>query len=368
MCLRLQHVSVALVVVALCLVASDAAADASLIDRIRSAWQEREKAARTFVVEWDEQVAIPKGMAGKDKQGKGLPPQDAVYTIRHRMVGSGNRLRLDRSGQRYDVSKREIIDKQFVRVFDGRERRELFFGEYKKDHPGGFLNKIPFFDDGSYLGIQPVVLSFRPLRTELGGIDLATFKVSELRGSVDGIACHVLERPHGGSGVDRLWLAQEGDFRILRRQLGRAERPAEELTLSYEPDSKGNCNQWTYVMRSSGDVPREMSASKTTKLQTNVPVDEAEFQYEFPRGAIVNYEDSDNFAIARDDGSLRPVTAGELAAGISPETLMKTDPLPEAREPNRRWSMTFMAWCVMAGIVMASCVFYYRYRRRQPLI
>lgn len=363
--LRIQQVSFGWAVMSLCMLTSHAAADAPLIERIRNAWQEREKAAQTFIVEWDEQRTIPKGMAGMGKQRARLPLEDTVYTIRHRMVGSGNRLRLERSGPQFDMTRKEIIEKQFVRVFDGRERRELFFGEYKKDHPGGFLNKIPFFDDGSYLGIQPVALSFRPLRTELGGIDLATFKVSEQRGSVNGIACHVLERPHGGSGIDRLWLAQEGDFRILRRQLGRAERPSEELTLSYEPNSKGNCNQWTYLMRSSGEVPREMGASKTTKLQINVPVDEAEFQYEFPRGAIVNYEGSNNYAIARDDGSLRPVTAGELSAGISPETLMKTDPLPEAMERDRRWSLTFKVWCVVAGIVVTAYIFYYSYRRQK---
>lgn len=341
-----------------------AAANDMLIERIRGAWREREKVASTFIVEWNEQRTIPKGKAGLGKDRKRLPLEDSVYTIRHRMVGAGNRLRLDRSGPEYNMGTKEIIEKQFVRVFDGRERRELFFGEYKKDHPGGFINKGQFFDDGTYLSIQPVVLSFRPLRTELGGIDLSTYKVSEHRGSINGVACHVLERPHAGSGLDRLWVAQDGDFRILRRQLGRAERPSEELTLGYESESNGNCTEWTYLMRSRSEVPSQTSACKTIKLEIDVPVDEAEFRYEFPRGAIVNYEGSQNYAIARGDGSLRPVTTGELAAGISPETLMKTAPMPEARGLDR-WSLfTFTVWCVVTGIVMTSCVFYYRNHRR----
>lgn len=365
--LRTQHIGATLIVLVMCLrFVPDAAADTPLIERIRRAWQKREDAVRTYVVEWDEQRTIPKGKAGIDNQGNRLPVEDSVYTIRHRMAGSGNRLRLDRSGPQYDMTTKQVIEKQFVRVFDGQERRELFFGEYKKDHPDGFINKGKFFDDGTYLGIQPVALSFRPLRTELGGIDLATFHVSEFRGSVNGIACSVLERPHGpkGIGVDRLWVEQKEDFRILRRQLGMADRPHEELTISYDEDSNGRVKQWTYLARNSSEVPDQISASQTTQVQVNISVADEVFNYHFPKGSVVTYEGSNEIAIARDNETLRPVTAGELGAGISLETLMNTDPLPEARAPGRRWSITFMASCVAAGIIAASYTVYYCYRHK----
>lgn len=368
MYLRMQSTSFELVVVALCMVTSDAAADAPLIDRIRSAWQEREKAARTFVVEWDEQRTIPKGMSGgTDDQGVRLPVEDTTNTIRHRMVGSGNRIRFERRGIDFDTDLRTFIDKQFVRTFDTDERREIFLD----DRPGGgrsagFINTDRRFDDGSYLSIQPVTFSFRLLSTELGGIDLATYTLSEHRGSIKGIACHILERPHGPKGVDRLWLAQESGFRVLRRQLGIASRPAEELTVGYQqhPGTGWVCSEWTYVMRSMGDVPFQTRAAKVTGLRVNVPVDEAGFRYQFPRGTSIRYMGTNNYAIAREDGSLRAVTAGERSAGISNETLLSTAPLPEAIAPPQRTPYTFFVLVWLGGIGFLSWVARCAFRKR----
>lgn len=365
---RMQRLGFGWAVLAMFMVTPGSAADAPLIDQLRTAWQKQQAGVHSFVVEWDEQRTIPKGMAGgTDKQGVRLPLEDTTNTIRYRMVGSRNRVRLERSGIDFDSDLGAFIDKQFVRTFDTDERREIF----RDDRQGGgrsagFIHNGHFFDDGSYLTIQPVTYSFRPLSTELGGIDLATYTLTEQRGSVNGIACHVLERPHGPRGVDRLWLAQETGFRVLRRQLGIAGRPAEELTIGYKqhPGTGWVCSEWTYLMRSQGDVPFQTCTAKVTDLRINEPVDESAFRYQFPRGTIVNYEGTNNYAIARADGSLRAVTAGERAAGISNETLLKTAPLPEAIVPPQRRSYTFIVLVALGGIGLISWVGRLVLRRR----
>ena len=118
---------------------SSAQAGDPAIERIRSEWKERQDRVRSFIVEWEEQRTVPARMGGVGKGGY-VPLQDTVYSIRHRMVGSGNRLRLDRNGLQYDSTANDFIEKKFVRVFDGRERRELFQQVTNPDNPGGFLN------------------------------------------------------------------------------------------------------------------------------------------------------------------------------------------------------------------------------------
>jgi len=340
-------------------------ADEAYLDRVRVAWEAREQRVRSFVVEWVEQRTIPKGMDGRDPAGRPLPPKDTTFPIKHRMSCEGRRVRLTRSGVEFDISHMKYGQKDFIRVFDGHERRELFKSEFNVQHPGGFLNRRKFFDDGTYLAMQPPLLLYRPLAGELGAIRLVDWRLTPDRRSASGVPCRVIQRERKDHATDEVWIEDGGEFRVFRRQLSVKNAVFEDLSLNYAAEHEGEpvCVSWVHAIRQSGKVIRT-NAVPQPRAEINVSIPDSDFAYEFPAGVVVNHEGEARYSVARADGSLRPVTRGEMAAGISLETLMMTDPPPEARALEGGGRGGWLLVLLVAAFVAASAVWRYRHRSR----
>lgn len=317
--------------------------DEAFLEEVRAAWQERQDRFQSFIVEWDELRTMPKETGHRDREGR-PPTEDTMHTIQYRMAGEGSRLRLTRRGLVWDMDELAYMPETLVQVFDGQDRRQQFIKEYTRPHvqTTGWLNEDGSFDDGTHLQLQPVTLFFRPLTREISGIRLKDWSVSDRQGSVDGFACRILERPNGNGTYDLLWLADTADRRLLRRQLLAPNGVAyEELTLQYtqDPDWGQLCASWTYVMRNSRfNLIQQINTVHAARIQINTPVADSEFHYQFPAGTLVKYEGTSNprrMAIALENGDLRPVTAGEISAGIPIPELMRTPPPPEVVPQDR---------------------------------
>jgi hypothetical protein len=199
----------------------------------------------------------------------------------------------------------------------------------------------------------------------MGGIDLSEWGTSERRGEVDGLACRLLERAQGPTVMEYLWLADD-DFRVLRHEQMRQGRTLTQLTVMYATEQASGVVPagWTILQASyPSEATLQTSVFQVRDFKLNSPVPRSRFEFEFPAGIIVTDEVSSQRSIVRADGSLRPVTAGELAADIPFEDLMRTDPPPEAgasANGNSRRLIAYLCGAVLAG---AAAALWWRRRR-----
>jgi hypothetical protein len=202
------------------------------------------------------------------------------------------------------------------------------FSESKK-HPGGSPSQEGGFADGSVYSLLPPILQFRPLAKELGGIDLSGWRLVDRPASLDGHSCRILERSREDGAVEHLWIEETPGYPLCRKQALSKGRVFGDLAMSYHQngDKDPICTSWKYVSRSGSKIS-QVCATQDAVVRVNVELPESDFQLIFPPGTLVTLKGG--YAIARDDGSLRPVSRGELSAGVSYETLMSTDPPPEA--------------------------------------
>lgn len=346
-------------------------ADRAFLAQVRAAWQERQDRFDSYIVEWEETKVVPRDARRPGPQGV-LATEDAILTNTYRMVGEGDRLRLTRKGPQWDMDHRAYMPIDLEQIFDGNDRRWQFIQRYETPiHETGFLLEDGYFDDGGHLAWQPVTLFFRPLAPKICGIRLDDYHVSDRRGSIDGTSCRILEKTGANGRYELLWLADEADYRVLRRQRVTPEGIAhEELTLKYEDDPAWGllCTAWTHVIRAGETKLREIRMIEDARIEINVEIDESDLEYEFSPGTIVKYEGTSNprrMAIVREDGSYRPVVSAELMAANSREevlALMHTPPPPDVKPqhpPNPA------AWILVISIAALAAAGLLRWRARQ---
>jgi hypothetical protein len=335
------------------------------IDSVRAAWKKREAHFRSFTVAWDQKKSVPKGSDGRNRKNQPLPSSDVTLMRRFQMRGDNKRLRLDREGQRFDADSLSYIDEAFVTTFDGHECRQEFLPDSVHKRGGGVISTGEF-DDGTYLDTQPIILFFRPLHISLGSVDLGNYHDIGRFGHVHGVQCRMLERdfPDNPLMIDRLWIADERDYLILRRERGHRDLPGEEVTIAYEPhqDWGWKVTGWNYVQRTQRNNPT-ITVNTITYCDVDLPLDGSIFQHKFTAGASIYYPQApEKHAIAREDGSLRPLTNGEMTSGKSVEDLMNSTPPPEAYHDNSSlWN--WQSFGVLAVLAVIIVTWHLKYRR-----
>ena len=178
------------------------------------------------------------------------------------------------------------------------------------------------------------------------------------------VPCWALELKRGSSVVETLWLAVTPDFRIMRRDLAAGSALLKQLTIDYEEraDTGFACKAWSFIRFLEDGRISESSVVSNAVASVNPSIASSEFDFQFPPGTLVRLERSKKWAVARRDGTLRPVSEGELSAGISLVTLMETPPLPETTVGHASKLSTFR----ILVIVVAGCVLllWWRCRRK----
>lgn len=194
------HVALVVFGSACVLVSEVASANDELIARITAALEARQERAKSYLVEWSElQSRTP------DREGEIVSDR----TVRYRISGHGEKLRQTRSG----LHAPQYTHPEFIRVFDGAVRRELFFGGSMR--PGGFVNDSGVVLEGLCYHHVPVTMSFRPLDKPRGGIELMEWQVVD-GDEVDGVPCCVLKHQVGPGVSESLWLSNDDDFYTVR--------------------------------------------------------------------------------------------------------------------------------------------------------
>jgi hypothetical protein len=299
------------------------AAEHPLISEIRAAWEERQERYQSFEVEWEERRTTPAG-----GHYRGYPPEEVTHSLRYRLAGDGERLRLTRSGLEYDIDLRRFAEKNYTFVFDGSESRTLWTSEKLRRHPPGFISQGMAFATNNY-HVQAVIVRFRPLVKTLSGIDLSTCEIANERDVIDGVPCRLLRGRPKPRLEELYWIATDGDWRILRYERTVNGRVFSQLTIGYEQRAEhGNIpRDWKHVsINDRSGTLSETIDSTLIHSDINRPLPDEEFELEFPPGAVVQGPERNAIAVVRTDGTLRPITQEELAAGTSYAELMRSPP------------------------------------------
>ena len=169
----------------------------------------------------------------------------------------------------------------------------------------------------------------------------------------------------GEGAAELLWVADEPGFRPVRHEVIINDIPWYTLTISYAPrDDEGLMPiSWTIAERNwqHGNVLGTYSAT-VSELQLNPAIPAARFRFQFPPGALVNNEVTQQRSIVRTDGTLRPITNGEMAAGIPYRELMATPPPPEAFVHGGGGKSRILIWLTIVAGVLISWRFWSRWR------
>jgi hypothetical protein len=104
--------------------------------------------------------------------------------------------------------------------------------------------------------------------------------------------------------------------------------------------------------------------SEVERLDVGRATPRPEFELQFPPGAVVQGPGKNEIAVVRRDGTLRPVTQGELAMGISFDDLMESSPVSESVQRRPFWRDRTAAIAAVALVLIAAVLIVLRLRQR----
>jgi hypothetical protein len=286
-----------------------------------------------------------------------------MHIVKYALSGDGDKLRLTRKGIRYDPYPKDFIQTDIVRVFNGRENRQLNRGAITEGRPDGRIDTNRVFDASDW-NLQPPVWSFRPATPAFGQMDLDTWVVTGRRETINGVSCDVLERPTMPPGGEHLiYITDSGDRRIVRREYYAHKVPIVQITVTYAESPFGLvCDSWTIVERLANGALQQTIAVPKVTLKINESLDPAHFELEFGPGTIIRYRQTKDLAIVRDDGTLRPVTRGELASGQTWDELKESTPLPEALQSTQGNEWRPWHYALTFAVALSLMIWYWRGR------
>jgi hypothetical protein len=345
---------------------SASAQETDLVDRVRAAWRVRQEKVKSFDAKWQMSSVNPRGSRLQASEGGPIPAEDRQWTIDFRLVTSGKQIKYTRKGEVWDEATNGYTPEEFVKVFDGQELREVSIMMKADQRPAGWHYDNGKFDDGDDWRIQPLVLALRPLVHAAGAPHVSRWRATLSQRTVGPRRCRIIELDRK-LGTERLLVDPSAGYVVIGRELEFNGVLLQELRIDYE-DRAGFGPlpaSWTCLLRDPSGTVTEVRTVSSVDLRLNDRIDPAEFEFAFPPRTLVSHEGTGLRSIVRWDGSLRPVTSGELAA-IPYDDLMELDPAPEAIAAHAaRKKSQALIWISSAmALVLAGAYVWYR-RTRQ---
>jgi hypothetical protein len=262
-------------------------------------------------------------------------------------------------------------------AFDGVDTRAVSFSDNPR-WPGGVVNiraGSRALRNGGLPGDRYLLLVFRPLDANFGGIDVAAlrdparFRVRKHKGQIGNVACVVIETEDGPGNQVSYWLDAARDYLPLRQHRALNGEDRSRLDIAYRPDP--TCGWaptgWTVANVGMGGLVFVPIADTITEFTINQPIPASDFQIEIPPGANVQdwridrrspREKARDAALdARDAKRKAVVAARQAKEKARPKPKPVYDPFADAtadveaafklaRETNKRVLIEFGAnWC-----------------------
>jgi hypothetical protein len=151
------------------------------------------------------------------------------------------------------------------------------------------------FQDGTLPDIRPLMLALRPLAGQLGGIDLAAYRIADKRPTLNGISCLLLEPIKDGGPQRRakvsFWVDPARDYLVLRSVITLEGRDFRTSDIVYEQNAARAWipSRWDVAERFSGRRDFNFAIhARRLKAIVGEPIAPAEFELgELPVGTLI---------------------------------------------------------------------------------
>jgi hypothetical protein len=363
------------------------AEEAITMTQIADVWSSKKEQFRTIEFEWTESRTYGKGtmtgmgMKAASRSAIGnrttsdpYPPEDVTYTLRHKVLIDGPRIRYEVDGYLFSGNEGEFVPSTYWSVYDGTASG-MYFGEATDrpitvmNHRTGFITKIQRTEEIHNGALWPILLAYRPSDIAQHVLPDAEWRLTGEEGNVDGKKCILLRKT-----MQRLekvcWLDTTRDCAVLRFQSTVDGSVHFTLDISYEDDRVHGPvpAKWSSTKLVASNLTFDQSASSSaTSFSINSPIDPEVFLIAFPKDTWVEDGVTSTKYIVRDAGERREITVEELARGATYPDLLHSRS-GEALGSSRGYARILAYWAIIGVIVVAVGILTWRarYRRRRP--
>jgi hypothetical protein len=270
-----------------------------LLKTIAAAWSQRQSDLRTVKIVWRQEVtevwrprqadAHPKQIVEGAAKAKGAEPArgSAGRSITYESVGT---LYLDGDSaalmkNTYDTRIDALQSpsggapahiKSILKGGDG-----LRYSVLQPGSPGvASFRPASRFADLQFPDNRPLALALRPLTANVGGIDLATYRVATNRPTLNGVSCLLLEPLREDGLRTSYWVDPARDYLILRAVGAVKGQSTVTTDIVYEQNAAHQWmpTRWNVAGEFSGQGPSNLAfCGHTLKTIVNEPIDPKEF-------------------------------------------------------------------------------------------
>lgn len=284
------------------------------VDDIVQQLRQNEKRFELVVLEWEDKIfaakdeALAKGGAGK------FPSQDVASVETQVLKFKGQKRRLETQGAKGFNSNGELVQQDQTSVFN-KDILKSYMPTGTVSHPLGNIHSATPAQAPRRLNLQAAFYLLRPITTKL--FDPGKCKVQDKRALVNELDCVVVEGTDA-AGIWTYYFSVERDLALVRWTITQLGSILIRSDFSYREDDKHGWlpEKWEIVVLH----PPQSVAATVKRLTVSEPIDDAEFEFEFPPGTLVrdyttrsSYGDRTHY-IARENGEKRVVKGQDVDA------------------------------------------------------
>lgn len=333
------------------------------VDTVMKAWKARQERTRSGRFVWSKKKTYAKGSLSSgywsDDRPDVIPPEDTTVESTDTFIFDGIKLRYASDGHKWLFWIKDFGRQPYISVFDGLLSKSFSprvvtasIDPARIPAASGTIHAKGEHPDRGNLYIEAPIITYRPLCPALSTFEPDKWEVSPEAGTLHGKGYVVLRKSHTEGRTEECWVDPDRDFLPVRCSEYRHDKLIVDLLISHRQDASGSWfpSEWrTIWLRGDGSV-KEASEVRVTEHAINIPVDEREFQLEFPVGTTVHDLTSGRHVVYR--------------VGESGLELMGIDPAKSGLRPPFPWFI-FLATNVIAITLVASVWILLRKRSAQ---
>lgn len=329
---------------------------------ITAAWKVRGEEIRSFRVEWEDDEFQPKGAMTSLKSEPIMPPKDTVFHLRGSLAVAGEKIA---------DSHTDYVWSSFTGQCDPSTNRSVFRDRVGKalvrrdgeEYPTGTLNDAP--KNTTNLHFLPFFMAFRPALRFAGVYDPETayIRSSYLR---DGERVVVVRTSDHGGYAEDVHLIPSDKFKIIKYESFSRGRQILKMNIQYHPNSEYHWqpSSWTTSWWSPQGKLMWSCSVRVTRCEINIPINEEEFELDFPAGTLVTDIPKQTMFLALDRDRTRPISRDDFAKGLAIRAMLEED---RAASSGRSFALrTTVMLAVAFGTLAVVFAVRARLRRREP--
>jgi hypothetical protein len=310
------------------------------MEKILEAWKAHQAKVQTGRFAWDVTLTLPKNTLPIDG-GATLygPAEDAVITNHHSICFKGSHLKCQTMAQVWYANKAIFLPRASISANNDKENKEVSNRVANDIPPSGTIQKTKKHVEAGLLVVLPILINYRPLDPELGQMDKAKCTLSNDSALIDGERCVIVEQQEA-SMKTCVFLAPKHDYAVMRYLHTYGGKTGFQCDIHYSQDG---ANGWvphaweSTSFRVDSMQMMEHATARVVEYRINCPLDESEFDFDFPAGAkIYDLRDGTRF-IVLPGGKRRYIMDEEIRRGANDGQLMASDPGMAALSTNSTW-------------------------------